>query len=86
MNEFNDLDYIYEKLKDKYNLILTNTKSLDERFTIDTKVITGTTEKGTFMLYDDIFSIDYSDKTSTHFHTVDLDDAINSIKEFMEEK
>ena len=33
--ENNDLEFIYEQLKDKYDLMLTNTFALDDGYTID---------------------------------------------------
>ena len=49
--EKHDLDIIYEQLKDKFDLLLTNTFSLDAGYSIDVKVLCGTSVIGTFNLY-----------------------------------
>ena len=62
-----DLDIIYDQLKDKYDLLLTNTFALDDGYTWDMKVIRGVSVFGRFDLYkedddDDqfVFSVDYT--------------------------
>ena len=89
MNEVNDLKIAYEKLKDKYDIVLTSTKTIDEVYTIDTMAITGKNQYGEFILYSDgflyVFSIEYNDNTSTHFHPYDLEDIIKCIEQFMME-
>ena len=62
-----DLDFIYEHLKNKYDLILTNTFALDSGYTIDVKVLCGESIFGKFNLYkeddeDDefVFSVEYA--------------------------
>ena len=47
----NDIELIYDKVKDKYNLTLTNSFALNEGFTWDVPVIYGETEHGRFWLY-----------------------------------
>ena len=49
--EQHDLDNIYEQLKDKYDLLLTNTFALDSGYTIDVKVLCGKSIFGNFNLY-----------------------------------
>lgn len=46
-----DLDFIYEQLKNKYDLILTNTFALNSGYTIDVKVLCGESAFGKFHLY-----------------------------------
>ncbi len=46
-----DLDIIYERLKDRFDLTLTNTFALNDDYTIDVKVLCGTSSLGTFHLY-----------------------------------
>lgn len=46
-----DLELIYEQLKDKYDLLLTNTFALDSGYTIDVKVLCGESALGRFDLY-----------------------------------
>ena len=88
----NNIDFIYSKLKDKYNLTLTNTLSLDEGFTIDVPVICGSSCIGRFWLYkeDDelfVFSIEYAGKVGndryTHGHPYDSESATKYIEDFM---
>ena len=47
----NIIEDVYNSLKDKYKLILTNTMALNEGFTIDTPVIVGQNENDKFWLY-----------------------------------
>ena len=62
-----DLDFIYEQLKNKYDLILTNTFALDSGYTIDVKVLCGESILGKFNLYKEVddwdefvFSVEYA--------------------------
>ena len=45
------LEFIYEQLKDKYDLLLTNTFALDDGYTIDVPVLRGKSALGRFDLY-----------------------------------
>ena len=47
----NDLEFIYEQLKGKYDLLLTTTFALDEGYTIDVPVLCGSSVLGRFELY-----------------------------------
>ena len=65
--ENNDLQIIYEQLKDKYDLLLTNTFSLDDGYTIDVPVLRGTSVLGRFDLYKEdedcdefVFTVEYA--------------------------
>ena len=49
----NDLEFIYEQLKNKYDLLLTNTFALDNGYTIDVPVLCGESVLGKFELYVD---------------------------------
>ena len=66
----NDIEYIYNELKDKHKLLLTNTFSLNDGFTWDVPVIYGEVEEKRFWLYADedvsephgiefVFSVEY---------------------------
>lgn len=64
--ENNDIEIIYEQLKDQYDLLLTNTFALDSGYTIDVPVLCGESVFGKFNLYkedDDwdefVFSVEY---------------------------
>ena len=70
----NDIELIYDKVKDKYNLTLTNSFALNERFTWDVPVIYGESQQGRFWLYADedvpdphgiefVFSVEYEHRT-----------------------
>ena len=87
----NKIELIYNKLKNIYELKLTTTDKLDDGFTIDVPVIVGESKKGTFWLYQEeheenifVFSIRYNNGERTHTHPYMIDDAIQTIKEFME--
>jgi hypothetical protein len=90
----NDIKFIYDKLKDKYDLTLTSTLALNDGYTIDAPVIRGCGANGSFGLYHDgamlVFSVEYFDKEGndkySHGHPYDLDDAINYIENFMQGK
>ena len=63
----NDIEIIYEQLKDKYDLLLTNTFALDSGYTIDVKVLCGESIFGKFNLYKEdedwdefVFSVEYA--------------------------
>ena len=89
----NDIELIYDKVKNKYNLILTNTFALDDGYTIDVPVIRGTSANARFDLYKDgdlfVFSVAFFDKTGeekySHTHPYDVADAIQHIEDFMSE-
>jgi len=47
----NDLEFIYDQLKDKYELLFTTTFALNDGYTIDVPVLRGTSLLGRFDLY-----------------------------------
>ena len=70
----NDIELIYDKVKDKYNLLLTNAFALDEGFEWDVPIIYGKSPSGKFWLYADedvpdphglefVFSVEYEKRT-----------------------
>lgn len=86
-----DVLVVYNKLKDKYALILTTTSALDEGFTIDCPIIVGKAHGQIIELYsdDNMFILDVMDEEQTkgtHYHPNDVDSAIDYILEFMEGK
>ncbi len=88
-----DLSAVYEYLKDKYPLILTNTFSLPngaEDYQEDFMILCGESNSGAFQLYDNglyiIFDVDKSDGTYTHWHPTCFDDAVNDVIMFMQGK
>ena len=67
----NDIELIYEKVKERYDLRLTNTAALDDGFVWDVPVIYGESKQGRFWLYADenvpnphgimfVFSVEYN--------------------------
>ena len=71
----NDIEIIYAQLKDKYDLLLTNTFALDSGYTIDTKVLCGKSTFGKFNLYkenDDwdefVFTVEYAVSRKPRFY------------------
>lgn len=88
-----DLTAVYERLKDKYPLILTNTFSLPngaEDYQEDFLILCGESDSGAFQLYDNglyiVFDVDKADGTYTHWHPTDLDEAVNDVTMFMQGK
>lgn len=51
--ELSDIEYIYQTLKDKYDLNLINFLDLNKGYTIDTQIICGQSSLGKFELYSD---------------------------------
>ncbi len=90
----NDIEIIYNKLKDRYNLVLTNSLELNDGFTWDVPIICGESESGRFQLYADkntknphgvqfVFTLP---DHRTHSHPQSIEDAINEIEKFMSGK
>ena len=49
--KISDLEYLYEKYKNKYNIIFTKTSQLDLEFTIDEDILFGESKLGKMYLY-----------------------------------
>lgn len=82
---------VYNQIKDRYPLLLTNSKSLDERFTIDCLILVGKSHGQIIELYSDgdMFIMDVMDDAQTkgtHWHPNDVESAIEDIEEFMDGK
>ena len=65
--ENNDIEILFGQLKDRYDLLLTNTFALDSGYTIDVPVLCGESVFGKFNLYKEdeawdvfVFSVAYS--------------------------
>ena len=87
MEELDEILYIYEKLKDKYDLTLTTAFALDEGYTEDFTMLCGEGKCGSFRLYDcDILTMDVVLKNGEHTHTHCLygDYAVEDVIAFME--
>ena len=68
----NDLEFIYEQLKDKYDLLLTNTFALNDGYEIDVPVLRGKSVLGRFDLYKEdedwdefVFTVEYAKPKKT---------------------
>ncbi|MBQ2806715.1 MAG: hypothetical protein IJF08_06660 [Clostridia bacterium] len=89
-----DLSLIYNKLKSKYDLVLTNTFALNDDYTIDVPVIRGKAADRRFDLYKEgdlfVLSVEPFDKAGeerySHEHPYDLNDAIDYIEKYMSGK
>ena len=87
----NELLAVYELLKDRYPVELTNTFAVDDGFTIDCPILVGRAHDQIIWLYDDgcMFVLDVQDAAKTkgtHWHPCDISEAVDSIAEFMEGK
>ena len=86
-----DVFAVYNRLKDRYPLILTNSMALDEGFTVDCPVIVAKAHGQIMELYEDggVFILDVMDEAKTkgtHWHPYDVEDAAKDFTEFMEGK
>ena len=82
--ENNDLEFIYNQLKDQYDLVLTNAFALDTGFNADINVLSGKSLFGTFYLYkatdpEFIFEVNLSDGTYTHWHPDSKEEALQDV-------
>lgn len=86
-----DVCAVFDQLKDRYPLEMTNTLALDMGFTIDCPILVGRAHGQILWLYDDggIFVLDVMDEAQTkgtHWHPADVEDAVEDITDFMEGK
>ena len=86
-----DVAVIYQRLKEKYPLVLTNTFSLKngkEDYGVDLLILCGESTAGEFQLYDNglniVFDVDKIDGTYVHWHPSDFEDAISDVALFMQ--
>jgi len=87
-NTDDDLKVIYEQLKNRYALILTNTAALDEGFTVDCPILVGRAHGQIIELYLDgeMFVLDVMDEAQTqgtHWHPNDVESAVKDVEDFM---
>lgn len=85
-----DVLTVYEQLKNRYDLVLTTTGTL-EGYSMDCPIVVGEANGLIVELYayegDFILDIKDAERTKgTHGHPLDVDDAIDWIVEFMEGK
>lgn len=86
-----DLKAVYTRLKDTYDLLLTNTFSLEngeEKYGEDFELLCGASSAGAFELYDCglyiIFDVDKPDGTYVHWHPENTEEAIHDVEAFMQ--
>lgn len=86
----NEVLQVYEALKDRYDLVFTNTFALNEGFTADMPVIVAKAHGLILELYDaDILVLDVIDEAQTkgtHWHPYDVNQAVEDIVDFFENK
>jgi hypothetical protein len=87
----NDVITVYEQLKDRYCLLLTNTLSVDDGFEMDCAILVAKAHRMVLWLYEygGEFVLDVMNEAQTHgthWHPNDVADAVADITEFMEGK
>lgn len=88
-NTNNDVFDIYNALKDKYSLLMTNTLALDDGYTVDYPVLVAKAHGQAVRLYVDdgyfVFCvIDEAKDAETHLHPCDTQQALSFLVEFMD--
>lgn len=95
--KISDLEYLYEKYKNKYDLTLTRTSQLNLGFTIDEDVLVGESKLGKMYLYkqdeyfDFVFSVEFKSTNifrkekikHTHWHPQNFFEAADDLDKFM---
>lgn len=86
-----DVFAVYEQLKNRYDLLLTNTAALNEGFRVDCPILVGKAHGQIIELYEDggMFILDVEDEArtkGTHWHPCNVETAVEYITEFMEGK
>ena len=86
-----DVFAVFEQLKDRYPLEMTNTFALDMGFTMDCPILVGRAHGRILWLYMDgcDFVLDVMDEArtmGTHCHPADVEDAVEDIAAFMDGK
>lgn len=84
-----DLKFIYEQLKDRYDLIVTNGFAINAGFTVDCQVLFGQSDAAKFWLYHDgelaVFETENLEGTAAdHWHPEDTQEALQNVIAFME--
>ena len=82
---------VYNQMKDRYPLLLTNTMALNEGFTTDCPILVGRSHGKIMELYSDggMFILDVMDEAQTkgtHYHPNGVESATEYIAEFMDGK
>lgn len=87
----NGIFEVYNQLKDKYPLVMTNSFAVEKGFEIDVPIIVGRAHGQVIWLYEYCgeFVLDVMDDShtkGTHWHPFSIDAAIADIEEFMQGK
>ena len=80
---------VYQRLKEKYSIKLTNTAALNDGFSIDCLILVAAAHGQILYLYDydGAFVLDVMNAEKTkgcHWHPYDVESAVNDITAFME--
>ena len=86
-----DVRAVYDRLKDRYDLVLTTTSALNEGFTVDCPILVGKAHGQIIELYEDggyliLDVMDSAQTMGTHWHPNNAEGAVDYIVEFMEGK
>lgn len=84
-----DLQAVYEQLKDKYDLVFTHTGALEGGFTADFPIMVGSAHGQILYLSEEgvdfVLTVENIQRTmDTHWHPMDVEDAIFDVEEFMQ--
>ena len=84
-----DVKAVYEQLKDRYDLFLTNALSVDDGFEEDCPILVGRREGYILWLYeyggDFVLDVLNAEMTAgTHWHPNDVEQAVEHIADFFE--
>ena len=87
----NDVKAVYEQLKDRYDLTLTNTLAVDDGFEMDCAILVGKAHGRILWLYeyggDFVLDVLNPEMTAgTHWHPDDVEAAVADVADFMENK
>ncbi len=84
-----DVKEVYRQLKDRYDLVLTNTLSVDDGFEMNCAILVGRAGDRVLWLYeyggDFVLDILNAQMTAgTHWHPQTVDQAVADVSDFME--
>ena len=84
-----DVSAVYERLKDRYALTLTNMFAVDDGFRVDMPILTACAHDRILWLYayEGEFVLDVMDAAhtmGTHWHPMDTEQAVQAVTAFME--
>lgn len=79
---------VFERLKDRYGVVLTTTSAADDGFTVDCPIMVCRAHGQIMWLYayEDVFVMDVMDEKKTkgtHWHPCTVEDAVRDMTEFL---